>query len=181
MTSPKFHPLITECQSSLFCAHSKRTLAVSAASGSSQLIFPAIQIGNMTGGWNWKHKMYLCLEITGSSFNSPTLTSNFHLSWWKTYFFPPSLQPLLPSCCFTNFSFHLRSYGIFPKFSVIRPWNLAITVRVQASFNISAMWGMILSSCCARGRKVSSRGSCGSCKSKLVWMFRKVRNCPQNL
>ena len=87
----------------------------------------------------------------------------------KTYFFSPSLPPLLPSCCFTNFSFHLRSYGIFPKFP---PWfGLETSPSLpgfQASFSISAMWGMILSSCCARGRKVSWTRSCGSCKSKLV-------------
>lgn len=48
-------------------------------------------------------------------------------------------------------------------FSKISPWfGLETSPSLpgfQASFSISAMWGMILSSCCARGRKVSSRGN----------------------
>ena len=48
-------------------------------------------------------------------------------------------------------------------FPIISPWfDLETSPSLpgfQASFSISAMWGMILSSCCARGRKVSFCGN----------------------
>lgn len=170
MTSPKFPPPFPESHFAPCSVHIQRELSQCLPPFSGVLLTAFL---SNTNRQTWQVARIENIKCnSGSKSRDPVSTVLlwhliFTFHWWKTYFFPPSLPPLLPSCCFTNFSFHLRSYGTFPKFP---PWfDLETSPSLpgfQASFSISAMWGMILSSCCARGRKVSSRGTCGSCKSK---------------